>query len=156
MMKVLLFTLGAACCLYAMPVLAQDAPTVFLMGEQEAAYEKLNQTYKQSLLEACDNDMKLAFNKWLNMMQEMEAYADEINYDLNGVKLLMHVFWNADGQIDHIGYFLRPNSRNVDTAELSAFFTSFSRQYTFPVSSDRKFMHYTKASFPTFSERAQR
>jgi hypothetical protein len=148
--------LGFLCWLSVGAAQAQEAPTVFVMGDQEATYEKLNQTYKQTLLEACDNDMKLAFEKWLHMMQEMESYADEINFDLDGIKVLMHVFWNTDGQIDHIGYFLRPNSRNVDTAELSAFLSSFSRQYTFPVSSDRKFMHYTKASFPTFSERAQR
>lgn len=156
MMRVFLFMLAIVCCSYSMPVQAQEAPVVFVMGEQETTYEKLNQTYKQTLLEACDNDMKLAFDKWLHMMQEMEAYADEINFDLDGIKVLLHVFWSEQGRIDHMGYFLRPNSRNVNTTELSAFFSSFSRQYTLPVNSNRKFMHYTKASFPTFSERAQR
>ena len=41
----------------------------------------------------------------------------------------------------------------VDTAEMNAFFSGFIRQYKFPVTSDRKFSHYTGASFPTFSEK---
>jgi len=131
-------------------------PDVFVMGHHEAGYEELTQTYKQSLLEACNNDMQTAFDKWLEMMQQMEAYADEIDYNIDGVKVLMHVFWNEDGSIANLGYFLRPNSRNVPTAELTAFFKSFIRQYKFPITSDRKFAHYTKASFPTFTERAQR
>ena len=157
-MKVLFFLLSgmlSLSCLHAQSA-ATAVPTVFIMGQHEAGYESLTQTYKQSLLGACGNDMQMAFDKWLEMMQQMESYADEIDYNIDGVKVLMHVFWNEDGTIAHLGYFLRPNSRNVPTAELTAFFKSFIRQYTFPVSSNQKFTHYTKASFPTFTERAQR
>lgn len=156
-MKALFFLLSGILSLSNLQAQNEDAiPTVFVMGKHEAGYEGLTQTYKQSLLEACGNDMQMAFDKWLEMMQQMEAYADEIDYNIDGVKVLMHVFWNEDGSIAHLGYFLRPNSRNVPTEELTAFFKSFIRQYKFPVSSERKFAHYTKASFPTFTERAQR
>ncbi len=156
-MKVLFFLLSGILSLSNLQAQNGDAtPTVFVMGKHEAGYEELTQTYKQSLLEACGNDMKMAFDKWLEMMQQMEAYADEIDYNIDGVKVLMHVFWNENGSIAHLGYFLRPNSRNVPAEELTAFFKSFIRQYKFPVSSERKFAHYTKASFPTFTERAQR
>lgn len=156
-MKVLFFLLSGILSLSSLQAQSGDAtPTVFVMGKHEAGYEELTQTYKQSLLEACGNDMQVAFDKWLEMMQKMEAYADEIDYNIDGVKVLMHVFWNEDGSIAHLGYFLRPNSRNIPTEELTAFFRSFIRQYKFPVSSQRKFAHYTKASFPTFTERAQR
>lgn len=156
-MKVLFFLLSGILSLSSLQAQSGDAtPTIFVMGKHEAGYEELTQTYKQSLLEACGNDMQVAFDKWLEMMQKMEAYADEIDYNIDGVKVLMHVFWNEDGSIAHLGYFLRPNSRNIPTEELTAFFRSFIRQYKFPVSSQRKFAHYTKASFPTFTERAQR
>ena len=156
-MKGFILTLGSLVILNALAAQGDAMPKVFVLGQQETGYEQLNQSYKQSLLEACNNDMQAAFDRWLEMMQEMENYAARINYnDLKGVKVLMHVFWNEDGTVAHLGYFVRPDSRLVKAEELSAFFTSFLNQYKFPVTSNRKFAHYTKASFPTFTERAQR
>jgi hypothetical protein len=153
-MRILMIALSTLLSFSALQ--AQEAPEVFMLGMQEKTYEELTKTYKQTLLEVCGNKMEVAFKKWLGMMQDMEAYSDQVGYNIDGLKLLLHVFWNEDGRIAHLGYFIRPNSRNVDTKELSAFFSSFIRQYKFPLTSDRKFMHYTKASFPTFDERAQR
>ncbi len=135
---------------------AQDAsnalPKVFELGKYEEAYELAKQDYAQNLLSACNNDMKVAFDNWLGMMKELENYAGRINFDLKGVKMRLHVFWNADGAIDHIGFVVRPDSRNARTEELSALFSSFMRQYKFPITSTQKYAHYTLASFPTFSE----
>lgn len=153
-MRILMIALSTLLSLSALK--AQEVPQVFMLGKQEKAYEELTRNYRQTLLEACGNKMGVAFEKWLEMMQTMETYADEVNYNIDGLKLLLHVFWDEDGSIAHLAYFIRPNSRNVDTQELNAFFSGFIRQYKFPLSSDRKFMHYTKASFPTFDERAQR
>lgn len=130
-----------------------DLPKVFTLGEQEQAYEKLTQEYSQSLLEACDLNIETAFQRWLEMMQEMEKYAAKINFDIKGVKLWMHVFWSETGKIDHIGYLLRSDSKNINAAELNAFLSSFMGRYTFPVSSGKKYNHYTGATFPTFIER---
>ncbi len=154
-MRIFIFLLGSILYLGNLNAQNTDLPQVFLLGDEERAYESLTQNYKQSLLEACDNDMKLAFDKWLKMMQDVEAYADKINYDINGIRLLMHVFWNESGKIDYLGFFIRPNSRNVDPAEIKAFFTSFIADYKFDLSSNKKFAHYTKATFPTFHERAE-
>jgi hypothetical protein len=131
-------------------------PKVFILGEDEALYERLTQTYNQPLLEACHNDVQVAFEQWLNMMQEIDDYAERIRFDIKGVKVWMHVFWNSQGAIDHIGYLLRPDSRNISTAELSAFLSSFMNRYTFPQTSDRKFSHYTGATFPTFTQNADK
>lgn len=134
----------------------QQLPAVFLLGENEDSYEVATQTYSKTLLEVCSNDMKGAFDHWINMMKDMESFAERIKFDVKGVKVWMHVFWNEQGSIDHIGYFLRPDSRNIKTNELSAFFKAFMNQYeTFPLKSDRKFSHYTGATFPTFVERAK-
>ncbi len=132
---------------------AQEAniPKVFTLGQSEKAYESLNQSYSKTLLEASSGDIKMAFDQWLLMMKEMDVYAERINFDLNGVKLWLHVFWGANGKIDHMGYLLRSDSRNIKDAELKAFFSSFMNRYTFPIKSDKPFNHYTGATFPTFS-----
>ena len=129
-------------------------PTVFVLGENEKNYETLTQDYSQSLLEASNNDIRKAFNYWIDMVSAMDDYADKIRFDLKGVKVWLHVFWSPDGKIDYLGYILRPDSKNVNTAELSAFFSSFTRNYQLPLKSRKKFNHYTGASFPTFVQRS--
>lgn len=130
-----------------------QAPKVFILGEDEQIYEKLTLDYSQTLLKASKNDIKSAFANWLEMMQEIEAYAKKIRFDIKGVRLWMHVFWNKEGKIDHIGFLLRPDSRNIPTRELAAFLSSFMNRYTFPLKSNENYAHYTGASFPTFFER---
>ncbi len=133
---------------------AVPLPRVFQLGTNEAAYDALAQNYATSLLEVSNNDMKVAFDKWLEMMKSLEEYAKKINFDIKGVKVRLHVFWDEEGNIDHIGYVFRTNSRNVRKEEFGAFLSSFSRQYVFPVTSKQKFSHYTIATFPTYSEKA--
>ena len=142
--------------LLAGTAISQDstAPKVFMLGDDEESYEQLNQAYSQTLLEACNNDIQEAFDQWLDMMKAMDNYADKIKYDLKGIQLWLHVFWAEDGSIDHIGYLLRPESRNVNPAELNAFFSTFMKKYKFPLKSEKKFNHYTGATFPTFIQRA--
>lgn len=124
-------------------------PKVFLIGEYEEEYANLYKTYHGILLSVCEDDMNLAFDKWMDMLDSMESYANEIGFSLNGVKVLLNVFWNEDGSIQYISYYLKPNSLNVDTAELSAFFSSFASRYRLPLVTDRKFTHNGTAQFPT-------
>lgn len=124
-------------------------PKVFILGEHESAYEKLNIDYPVMLLTACNGDMDLAYQKWLSMLTEMEAYATLINYDIKGVKVWLNVFWNQDGTVKHIAYHLKQNSRNIDTAEFTAFLISFMGKYKFPLINNEKYSHYGSASFPT-------
>lgn len=154
----ILFTLLA--CMVTFSLQAQSTaqsqlPKVFQMGGNEKAYETLNEAYPKTLLEVCDGDMKMAFDSWLEMMKAVETYAKRINFDIKGVKVRLHVFWDTDGNIEHIGYVFRPKSRNARPEEFTAFLSSFIRQYQFPVKSQQKYSHYTIASFPTFSERSE-
>lgn len=126
-------------------------PKSFLLGDHEKQFEKLTMQYETLLLTATDNNMNLAFEKWVEMITEMEEYSESIGYDLKGVKMWMNIFWEPDGSIAHIAFFLKPNSRNVDVQELKAFFSSFARHYTFPLVYKTKYSHYGSASFPTFS-----
>lgn len=133
----------------------ETRPAVFQLGDNEQLYNDLAREYSQTLLEAAGNDLQLAFNYWLDLMVKVEGYADQIKYDVNGIKLWLHVFFNADGSIDHVGYLLRDDSKNVDPAELSAFFKGFLKNGNkIAVSSSKKFSFYTGATFPTYVQRA--
>ena len=125
-------------------------PKVFLIGQHEEEFEALTASYEEDLLAACEGDMDVAFGKWMSMMEEMEAYGKQIEYNLDGVKGWFHFFWDTDGRIEHIAYYLRPNSKNLDLDEMNAFLTSFMNNYKFPLVSDTKYHHYTGATFPVF------
>lgn len=132
-----------------------DRPAVFQLGENEQMYNDLAQEYSQTLLEAAGNDLQSAFNQWLELMLKMEDFSEQIKYDINGIKIWFHVFFNSDGSIDHIGYLLRDDSRNADPSELNAFFKSFmNKGHKIAVSSSKKFSFYTGATFPTYVQRS--
>lgn len=143
--------------LFVLPVMAEAQetalPKVFVLGENEKAYEQLTRQYSRSLLEASNMDIQAAFDNWLDMMKAIDAYAVKINYDLKGVRIWFHVFWGPQGNIDHIGYLLRQDSRNVNSDEIRAFLLGFIKSYKLPLQSDQPFHHYTGATFPTFVER---
>lgn len=124
-------------------------PKVFVLGEHEVEYEQLMLKYNESLLTVCDNDMKLAFGKLMSMFQEMETYAEQLQYDINGVRIWVHLFWDEKGMIQHIGYHLRPNSKNVNNTEFTAFLEDFVEAYRFPLNTTKKYSLYTSTSFPT-------
>ncbi len=153
MTRVLFFL---ALSLFLLPMYAQngnnnnDLPKVFVLGEHESAYEHLVLSYKATLLKVAGNDMQKAFDTWTSFLQEIESYAQNQGMDLTGVKLWLHVFWNADGSINHIAFHLRPDSKNVDVEKLEQLFQSFSEFYRLPLTSDQPFMHYTTVTFPVF------
>ncbi|MBK9212053.1 MAG: hypothetical protein IPQ18_06055 [Saprospiraceae bacterium] len=128
-------------------------PKVFLIGEHDKGYEKLNLTFDEVLLSVCDNDMSVAYEKWVALLIGMENYADQIKYDIKGVKIWINIFFEKDGTIKHIAYHLKPSSRNIKTEELTAFFSSFMNHYKLPIKANSRFSHYGSASFPTYGKR---
>lgn len=124
-------------------------PAVFKLGEHTSHYDGVRSDYS-SLLEVCDDDMKAAHGKLYSMMKEMEAFADVMDYDLEGVKAWMHFFFEKDGSIDHIGFHLKPNSKNIDLAEFRTFLKNFSKEYQFPLVAEKGYAHYSTFSFPIF------
>lgn len=128
-------------------------PKIFQLGEDEKIYDELVKGYPLSLLEASNNDVKVAFDKWIGVLEDMQDYADKIRYDIKGVKLRLHVFWNENGSIDHLGYLLREDSKNVNDAELKAFLKTFVSRSKMDIESMRKYSFYTTATFPVYAER---
>ncbi|TAK47904.1 MAG: hypothetical protein EPO28_01600 [Saprospiraceae bacterium] len=122
-------------------------PVVFLLGEHDQQYEEIMPEFG-TLLEACGGDMNVAFGKLMSMMQEMEAYATFTGYDLKGINAWMHFFWNKNGGIEHIGFYLKPNSKNVNTDRLKSFLDRFARQYKMPLTATKPYAHYSSFSFP--------
>ena len=127
-------------------------PTVFVLGQHEASYEALLEGYQRSLLEACACDKEEAFSKWIGMLNELDVYSRRQNVDIRGVKLWLHVFFEADGSVEHIAYHLRPNSRQLDDATLAPLLEGFAAQYQFPVTGEEGFAHYSTGAFPVFGE----
>ena len=143
----------ACLCFLAVSLQAQKAmPRIFILGEDEKNYQELVKKYPQTLLEASGNDIKLAFDKWLDFLISLETYSNKIKYDLKGVKVWFHVFWDADGTLKHIGYVLQPDSKNLEKPEFRAILSSFMSRYQLEIESDEPFMHYSTAVFPVMNE----
>lgn len=128
---------------------ALSLPPVFLIGEYEDQYNLLYEEYNQILLSVCKDNMYLAFDKWMDLLQQIETHADLVDVDIKGVKLWLKVFWSNDGSIDYISYFLKPTSRNINIAHLNAFFKSFIKHYQSNINANVKFTHHGSAQFPT-------
>jgi len=122
---------------------------VFLLGENEELMDALNKKYPNLLIAVYDNNMDKAYDRWMEVLSDMEDYATSINYDLKGIKLWMNIYWNMDGYIDYIGFYLKPNSRNIKINELKAFFTSYLRHQKIKLSASKYYYHNGSATFPT-------
>ena len=131
----------------------KEIPSVFVIGDYEPEYEALMGNYSKSLLDVCGNDMTQAFDLWIGFVEEIEAYSKQSGFELNGVKTWIHVFFSEDGTITHIGFYLKPTSRNVDTDALVSFLNQFIGQYQLPFTAMDKYSNYTSVSFPSMYNR---
>ncbi len=104
---IILWAAGTLC------VNAQVLPPSFMLGEDESAYEKLCEAHPRTLIGVSNNDIDAALKNWLTLVQGIDTYAKSINLNIDGLRVWLHVFWKADGTIDHIGFFIMPNSRFI-------------------------------------------
>ncbi len=133
-------------------VSSDKLPKVFLIGEYEELYNSFINLYPGSLLEVSNDSMELAYVNWMYLLKDMEEHSRAIDFDLNGLKIWMNVFWNKNGSIDYITYYPRPNSRNMDFKKLTAFLIDFVNKYKPRLKGNKNFVHYGSARFPSFSE----
>ena len=125
--------------------------SVFFIGEDEKNYEKLVEKYNTMLFAVCSNDMELAFDHWSVLLKDIEDYANKSNIDIKGVKLWLNIFWAKDGKIDHIVFYPKPNSKNMNYDSVKAMFKGFIATYQSPLKHTTGFSHYGSAAFPVFS-----
>lgn len=124
-----------------------QVPRVFLIGQYESTYNELAAS-SASLVSVCHNDVREAYHFLRQMAVDIQKRAFSEGFDLNGVKCWIHIFWNPDGSIQHIAFYLKPASRNVSREALSAFFSRFAKQYRLPLTHTETFQLYTSLSFP--------
>ena len=127
--------------------------SVFIIGENENAYEKLVGSTTNNLYKVCNNSMELAYTTWQDMLVQFEGFAKENEFQINGVKIWMNTFWYSDGTISHIAFYPKLNSKNVNFEELTKVLTAFIDQYQMNYQSDEVFAHYGQASFPVYPVR---
>lgn len=130
-------------------------PVVFMLGQDDRAFDALKNEHDLQLLAVCRNDMEMTYFLWIQMMKHMESYATRTGYDLNGVKLWMYAFYNKDGSIHHLAYHAKPQSRNFKPEEMTAFLEGFVKTYKLPIGADRGFQHYNVGAFPVMVEKGK-
>lgn len=128
----------------------QELAKVFVIGDYQEQYEALFTTYPDILIMVCQNNIDSAHGRWLDYTADMEAYSKEVGFDLEGVSMWIHFFWNETGGIDHVAYHLQPHSKFVKDDLMQAFLLAFARSSRIDVTAMRGFNHYGSVSFPLF------
>ena len=130
----------------------EQIPIAFVINQHPTTFEALNKKYSTLLLSACEEDMNKAFGTWKDLLHEISLFALNKNVDINGVKMWVKVFWSKDGQIKHIAYDLRPESKSVDRNELTNMLEEFVNSYKNSLTSNTSnFSHYGSVSYPIHS-----
>ena len=151
-MKQMAFFLLINLCSFATSAQNTTTLSIFEIGKDEQNYRTICEAYPETLLSWKKDDYTQSALLWFDFLKSMETYADAIQFNLNGLKLWIHIFWNENGEINHVGYFVHPESRQIDKKELNAFLSAYSRLAKKPdFKSGMKISHYTSASFPTFA-----
>lgn len=109
--------------------------------DTEGLLDDLYSEFDVSLLTLCGNDLNATGAKVVDLISTMEQYANEVNYNINGVKFYYNAYFNKSGSIAHFAFILRPESRNVDMNGLVAFLTAFTQKYRLvvPPKNQRRF-----------------
>jgi hypothetical protein len=151
-MKQIAFFLLINLCSFATSAQNTTPLSIFEIGKDEQNYRTISEAYPETLLSWKKDDYTQSALLWFDFLKSMETYAEAIQFNLNGLKLWIHIFWNEKGEISHVGYFVHPESRQIDKKELNAFLSAYSRLAKKPdFKSGMKISHYTSASFPTFA-----
>ncbi len=125
---------------------------VFVIGDYQEAYEDCFTIYPDILITVCDNNIDTAHQRWNVYIKEMEAYSKEIDFDLEGIVMWIHFFWNPNGKVQHVAYHLQPQSRFVKDDMIQAFLRSFIKNHNIDIEATRGFNHYGSVAFPLYYE----
>jgi hypothetical protein len=147
-----LFTAKASAPL-TMPI-DSAMPHVFVLGQFDGTpFERMKKDYETTLMTACKNDMETAYYCWLHLLKNLESFAAKTNYDINGIKMWMYVFWEKDGTIGYIAYYPKANSKNIKAEEMNAFLNDFRKVYVSPLRHEKNYSNYSNAAFPVMVEK---
>lgn len=122
-------------------------PPVFLIGQYSEECEKLNMQ-QLSLLQVCQDEVLLAYDKWMHMLADLNDLSSNFGVELNGCKFWFSVYYNKDGTIKHFSYFLKPGSKKIDAAVFDPLLRTFIANYQMPIAADQDYSNYGSAVFP--------
>ncbi|MGH1337133.1 MAG: hypothetical protein ACRBFS_13500 [Aureispira sp.] len=126
----------------------QALPKVINVAQNSAVLEELSNQYQSSLFSASDTNFVTTINNWRGFIQSIEQYAEDIDFDIKGVKVWVKVFWAKDGNVDYIAYVLSDRSINIDIIEWEAFLRSFMRNNKLALKYKRGFTYDGRMMFP--------
>jgi hypothetical protein len=122
-------------------------PQVFQIGEYADIYEKKT-SQAPTLLEISQNDVYLAYDKWLHTLSELQVYCASAGLQLNGAKFWFSVLWKSNGTIDHFAFYQKSGSKIIDTAVFERTLRDFIQSYKMPIDVKTAFYNYGSAAFP--------
>ncbi|MCF8237492.1 MAG: hypothetical protein K9I85_05010 [Saprospiraceae bacterium] len=99
-----------------------ELPLVFQLAESEQWTSDLEETYSISLLNACHNDPKVAFQHWRSFTQRIQQLTLEHGLLQPGLQIWIKAYWNKDGQLEHIGYGSRNGQYPLDHQQWHSLF----------------------------------
>lgn len=142
-----LFHADGASGTFKVTQLNDTLPAVFEIGEYSDEYEKTIAQYP-TLLQACHDDVYLAYDKWLYMLNEIESLALSYGVSLKGARLYLSVVWNANGTIRHIAYYPKSDSQILHKESIQNLLEQFVKSFKLPITSNQPITNYGSASFP--------
>ncbi len=116
-------------------------PKVFIKGDMEDLEDLLTTEFPKPILYPFKNNVQTAFFYCAKMLWEMENFGDEVGYDVRGIKAFVTFYFDRKGQVRHIAYSLKGNSRYFNPDELEAFFIKFMARYRMQITSKYNFQH---------------
>lgn len=129
---------------------AQNSKRVFNVNNDSKILEELSAEYKNSLFTASDTSFVKTAKNWKHTLAAMERYAQQINFNINGINMWIKVFWAEDGTIEYIAYYLSEKSINMNQVDFEAFLRSFMRNYQLPQTYRTKFSYDSRVMFPLY------
>jgi hypothetical protein len=121
---------------------------VYPLGEG-AEIDYLMARYPTTVQQIVKNDPAKTKAHWKEFGLALEKFFDEIEFDVKGVKLMMHVCWSKEGKLLHIGFMFKDTSRNMKEADFKIAISQFIDKYKSTLSYNEPFTYYGSLNFPT-------
>lgn len=102
--------------------------TSYNLTNNDGIRQSLKQAYPRSLSDHFQN-INEAFSLWNDFENQFITFLASQKSSFEGGKIWVEIYWNADGNIEHVGYFSQKKLTRSKDEELSDLFTSFVDEY---------------------------
>jgi hypothetical protein len=124
-------------------------PTAFVIGEYSTTFEKLNDQYNLQLLAVCDNNLDKAYQQWKRTLSDIDRFAQINGMSLKGTKMWIKIYWSKEGQIKHIAYDLKRQSKKISKKKFTQLLKKYIASKPEPfMKAAGRFSHYGSVNYP--------